>query len=212
MRRRHLAELVKYSSIMMIKTWSLAAYYFVELIKKPSFVIRPLEHIYSACDWILIVELRNETLVITAYERFLGLYIDDQMQSLTNGGTWNLPDYIQLLPTNRLIAVEAANLAIVECGGVLASVYDGSLLTNSEWKCTSFDEVNWANLGFDDSNWPNAIEYGSNGNHSNCSQQQLVEDISSNSKWIWTSNLGDFAVYCRGYLRKCHCFLQSKFH
>src|SRR6218665_2639021 len=170
----------------------------------------PLELIFSWCA-LKLAELRNETLVITAYERLMELFIDGQQQWLTNAGIWNLPDYIQLQPTNRLIAVEAANLGDPLCGGVLASVYDGSLLTDNEWKCSPFAQQNWEILGFDDSSWPNAVEYGSNGNHSNCDQQLLVGNISSSSKWIWTAGLEvDFVAYCRGYLRKCIYFLTLK--
>src|SRR6218665_2459484 len=95
----------------------------------------PLEPIVCFCD-LNIVELRSETLVTTAYERLMELYIDGHLQSLTNGATWYIQDYIQLQPTNRLIALHAANLANPLCAGVLASVHDGSLLTNSEWKCS----------------------------------------------------------------------------
>lgn len=159
----------------------------------------------------MFLELQNETLVITAYERLMELYVDGKLQSLTNGGTWGLPDYIQLQPTNRLIALFAVNLGDPLCGGVLASVYDGSLLTNSEWKCSEFDDDNWTNLGFNDFSWHNAVEYGSNGIHSNCSQQQSFGEISSNSRWIWTAGLEvDFVAYCRGYLRKCIYFLTLK--
>ena len=154
----------------------------------------------------MILELHNETLVITAYEQLLGLYIDGQQQSLTNGDIWNLSDYIHLQPNNRLIAVEASNLGDPLCRGILASVYDGSLLTNSKWKCTLNIEANWTALGFNDSSWPNAVEYGRNGNHRYCNQDQTIGNISSNSKWIWTSNAGYVVVFCRGYLRECHFY------
>jgi len=155
----------------------------------------------------LIVELRNETFVITANEQLVELYIDGELQSLTNGDNWTLPDYTQLQPTDRLIALKATNMDDPQCSGVLASVYDGSLLTNGAWKCTQLEEVNWANLGFDASSWPNAVQYGSNGNHIQCDQQQFFGDISSNSQWIWTADLdNNLTVYCRGYLRECNFY------
>ena len=161
-------------------------------------------HIEHIIEFIQNLELHNNTLSVTAYREVQQLIIDGYLQPMINGDVWNLPDYIQLLPTNRLIVVDA--VGDPPCSGILASVYDGSLLTNSEWKCSTSATGNWAGLGFDDSSWPNAVEYGSNGNHSNCDQQQqFIGNVSSNSKWIWTSNLEtNYVVHCRGYLRECY--------
>ena len=87
--------------------------------------------------------------------------------------------------------------------GFLASVDDGKLVTDENWKCTNTLFENWMLPTFDDSAWENASISGTN---TASDIHKVLSAISSNAKWIWTNkfsgNTIDKTVYCRGYFSK----------
>lgn len=118
---------------------------------------------------------------------------------------WSQPDSAGLTETSRLIAVTVSGDSY--CGGLLASFGDAYVLTGGDWKCNSYQYVDWNKLGFDDSSWPFAVEFGSNANgHTSCCHLRAIPDIHPDAKWIWVSDQKEQTIYCRGYLRKYHNF------
>ena len=149
---------------------------------------------------MLVLELMDGALVITAYQKLLTLYIDGIEQPLINGNMWNQTHSAGLTETNRLIAVMARGDRT--CSGLLASIGDGYVLTDGNWKCYEYTDKDWERLGYDESWWPYAVEFGSNADgHTGCSQPQFIPDISADAKWIWVSDQTEYEIYCRGYIR-----------
>jgi len=108
--------------------------------------------------------------------------------------------------------------------GILASVDGNALVTGASWRCTannldtssadvsSADTssqtggsiiTNWFATSFNDSSWPAAIISGTN---TVSDSHGYLSQISSNARWIWTSNYQgrscDQTVYCRGVVGK----------
>lgn len=134
----------------------------------------------------------KRNLTFTAYQTLLSIFINGIQQSIQNGGNVSAVDIILITSTDALVAVQAINLANVECSGILASATDDYLLTSSEWKCSADSQNNWFDLNFDDSLWSNAVVY----DRSSCFNAPDL--ISENAQWIWTNN--PIVAYCRGYI------------
>jgi len=105
-----------------------------------------------------------------------------------------------------VIAVKATDLHVV--GGILASTVDGSILTNSSWKCTNVYYDGWQLVNFDDSSWPSAYAIALH----QTLPWTLVPGIKTNAYWIWTPKYqgGDLVVYCRKDLGKISVFMPEQ--
>lgn len=138
---------------------------------------------------------------ITAKEAF-NLYVDGEFVLAENSRNVSAVDSKPLTPVNRLVAVQGINIA-AGCPGIVASVTDDFLLTNSTWKCSDVSGgPDWAQLGFDDSSWPSAHQIQKNDGLSSPCVPALpnIPTISSNAWWIWIADTLLEVVYCRGYL------------
>src|SRR6218665_1263233 len=157
--------------------------------------------------FLYLVTARN--LSISAKSAVQELYVDGLRINLTFGNNWTVADEIELSNVNRLISVYAVDLTST-CAGILASVTDDYLVTDSKWKCTTITTPQWYSLGFDDTDWVEAYVIGPNGNVSwpePCKVLKEIPAISQNAYWIWTSTIlnapyYDPVIYCRAYLRK----------
>src|SRR6218665_1742468 len=122
------------------------------------------------------------------------LYVDGtEKTGLVNANDWMKADTVDLPWTARVIAVQGTDLHVV--GGILASTDDGSILTDSSWKCTNVLYRGWQLIGFDDSSWPSAYVISLH----QTTPWTLVPGIKTNAYWIWTpkNKGGDLVVYCR---------------
>lgn len=132
------------------------------------------------------------------------MYIDGVEHELLHGNNWSAPDYVPLHRNTRLIAIRALNLGTYYCGGILASVGSNYLITDSQFRCMNTNPSNWDQLGFDDSGWSSAAWYGTNGggHTGSCPGQVNIPGINPNAWWIWTYDISDQVISCRGYTRK----------
>lgn len=112
-------------------------------------------------------------------------------------------DSIGVSRTARILAFQCINLA-EGCPGLIASITDDYLLSNSSWVCSDISGgENWTKIGFDDSDWPNATEYRQNiGDGGECSNLPIVPTISENAFWVWMEDPIEDTINCRAYLRK----------
>jgi hypothetical protein len=94
------------------------------------------------------------------------------------------------------LAVKIADYGVV--GGFLGSSSDGTLVTDSSWKCTR-DSVtsDWTSANYDDSQWPAAATDYTNGQ----GLWGTRPGISTSAFWIWNppyeSTSNNVVVYCR---------------
>ena len=58
-----------------------------------------------------------------------------------------------------MIAVKVVNDGSVDVG-LLATIDDDEIVTDSSWKCSAVLHENWASVHYDDSAWPAATELG----------------------------------------------------
>ncbi len=94
------------------------------------------------------------------------------------------------------LAIKIVDYGVV--GGFLGSSSDGSLLTDSSWKCTRGPVTpDWTSPNYDDSQWPTAATDYVNGQ----GLWGLRPGISSHALWIWNppyqSTSANVVVYCR---------------
>ena len=145
-------------------------------------------------------------MAITARETLKVVYVDGQRVPIQNGSNWQSTDLAYLFPTSRLIAVMATDVNDLTggCYGMIASVGEDNLVTNSSWKCTLTARVAWFKLGFDDDDWPEARTVGNNTEGGSCSDVPEIPGINSEADWIWTSTEPnyDLVAFCRGYSRE----------
>jgi len=135
----------------------------------------------------------SRKLTITV-DNTMRLYIDGtEKTGLVNANDWTKADTVDLPWTARVIAVQGTDVGAV--AGILASTDDGSILTDSSWKCTNVYYEGWQLVDFDDSCWPSAHVIALH----QTSPWTLVEGIKTNAYWIWTPKYtgGDLVVYCR---------------
>lgn len=127
------------------------------------------------------------------------LYIEGvKINCLPNSGDWQKADAVTLPCAARVIAVKGVDYGVI--AGILASTDDGSILTDSSWKCTNQHYAGWETVGFDDSDWPAAHQVAIH----QTLPWKLVPGIRTNAFWIWTRHYvnGDWTVYCRKDLIK----------
>ena len=63
---------------------------------------------------------------------------------------------VTLIPKNiHLIAVHVSN--VMDKAGFKAVASDGSIVSDSSWKCTSVLTSGWQEIDFDDSMWPKPV-------------------------------------------------------
>ena len=135
----------------------------------------------------------SRKLTITV-DNSMRLYIDGtEKAGLVNANDWTKADTVDLPWTARTIAVQGTDHFVV--GGILASADDGSILTDSSWKCTNAYHNGWQLADYDDSSWPSAYAIAVH----QTSPWRLVPGIKTNAYWIWTPKYqgGDLVVYCR---------------
>ena len=59
----------------------------------------------------------------------------------------------------QVIGVKVVNDESVDVG-LLASIDDDEIVTDSSWKCSAVFYENWASVQFDDSTWEAAVDKG----------------------------------------------------
>lgn len=80
--------------------------------------------------------------------------------------------------------------------GLVASLGDDDMLTDSSWKCTSATEQGWEGDSFDDLHWPNAVVFCNNSNP--IWPIRSARGVSVKAEWIWTNQpIVNRHVYCR---------------
>ena len=124
------------------------------------------------------------------------MYIDGVKQTNPkNCNDWKLTKLFSFPPGVHQVSISYGDDGM-SSAGVLSSI-DDVQITGSPWKGTSQYFYKWMPADFDDSSWPGTVDIGNNGMDPWGSRP----GISSNAKWIWTSNnvnLGaDALVYCR---------------
>ena len=89
--------------------------------------------------------------------------------------------------------------------GILASLDNAKgttiFLTDTNWKCSSVEEVGWKLPGFEDSsgNWQSASKIADHGAHP---WYDKAAAISHDADWIWAVGAGSKStVYCRGIVK-----------
>ena len=98
------------------------------------------------------------------------------------------------IPINTsIIAVHVTNL--YDLAGFKAVSADGSIVSDSSWKCTSILMNGWQNIEFDDSSWPAPVV---SKNLANC------KGFSPSALWLWTEETFSSvnSMYCRKTVRR----------
>ena len=128
------------------------------------------------------------------------LYFDGVEQTnLTNHATWEITDSVILPRNTSLIVIQGINGEGIPAGcgnaaGIIASSTDGSILTDSRWKCSATLFDSWTSVGFDDSNWSSAGPIGPNG----IAPWNARPNINASAFWIWNAKPYIGAkTYCR---------------
>ena len=151
-------------------------------------------------------------LCITVDNYIKFIYFNGVSQTIPAGGDdWTQTKCLPLPPAPVQIAVEGADVGIV--AGMLASVSDDILLTDSSWKCTKTLYTNWTSNTYNDSAWPGAYVIGLNG----LSPWGVRPGISIRASWIYTANYGqtnaaNSPVYCRRMMRELCSSFNKKTH
>ena len=157
---------------------------------------------FVACDVYGNSACQSRTLSITV-DNSMELYIEGvKINCLPNHNNWQLADAVTLPCAARVIAVKGVDYGVI--AGILASTDDGSLLTDSSWKCTNQHFSGWETVEFDDSQWPAAHQVAIH----ETLPWKIVPGIRTNAYWIWTRNYvnGDWTVYCRkDLIKRCSC-------
>ena len=84
------------------------------------------------------------------------VYVDGkQVASQPYDGNWN-ENVISNVPLSaQILAVSVTNLHGV--AGLRGALTNGTVITDSSWKCTTTLNDGWQDITFDDSNWPAAV-------------------------------------------------------
>ena len=118
------------------------------------------------------------------------VYIDGQ---LVASSPFNVASTSNVPRTATVIAIQVTNTA--GPGGLKAAFSDGSVVTDSSWKCSSTLTSGWQNIDFDDSSWSVPLATG---------PTTACVEFPSSAKWLWIGN--DYnsliTVYCRKTLSK----------
>lgn len=157
---------------------------------------------------LVLLTADTKQLRVTASETLYAVYVDAKPIPLVNGTVVISADSVTVGSLSRVIAMMAIHLT-GSCPGILLSITDDKgdyVVSDSGWKCTNNAKTGWYELGYDDSAWQTAVEVKLNrvmNDTSVCLELPLVNGISSNAFWIWTSDqpLQDVVVYCRNILR-----------
>ena len=162
---------------------------------------------YKFCEFLrrILLYISAPSVPLLPCPRKLSITVDNQMRlyvdgtektGLVNANDWMKADTVDLPLNARVIAVQGTDLHVV--GGILASTDDGSILTDSSWKCTNVLYKGWQLVDFDDSSWPSAYAISLH----QTTPWTLVPGIKTNAYWIWTPKYqgGDLVVYCRKYI------------
>ena len=124
------------------------------------------------------------------------VYVDGKLANFNdNKDRYTIP-ISTLVPLDaQLIAVSITNRD--SYAGWKGSFYDGSLVTDGSWKCTSDFYSGWQKVDFDDSSWPVPITSGS-------PYYGCTTGFPASAKWLWSErNYNSLnTTYCRKSLGK----------
>ena len=127
------------------------------------------------------------------------VYLDGkQVSSNLGNGIDSNQVVITSIPNHaQVIAISVTN-KFMTFGGLRAAMSDGSVVSDSSWKCTIEYVKDWQNVDFDDSLWPAATTTG---------WAAICEDFPPAAKYLW-ANKYYYALtptatsYCRKSLCK----------
>ena len=132
------------------------------------------------------------------------VYIDGKQVNINPGLAGGI-DFDQVvitpIPENtQVIAVSVTNI-FMTFGGFRAAMSDGSIVSDSSWKCSIKFISGWQNIDFDDSSWPAAVTTG---------WAAVCSNFPSTAKFLWidkfyTTLASAVTIYCRKSLSK-FCF------
>ena len=119
------------------------------------------------------------------------IYIDGK-EVFTNH-LFNVSSKISVSNTLKVIAISVTN--VLGYGAFKAALSDGSVVSDSSWKCSPKFFYDWQLVDFDDSLWSAPTTTGSFG---------ACYGFPSSARWLWTdqSYSSINTIYCRKYLGK----------